>query len=75
MAQSDLGPRSADILLSLPVELKGRMVNTITWTRPYTGIVHQQKFIRQAITDLCARLEKEFNAGEPFEPGVVIPDE
>ncbi|MEX3656052.1 hypothetical protein ABFW14_04705 [Mycolicibacterium fortuitum] len=35
MAQSDLGRKSADILLTLPVELKERMVNTITWTRPY----------------------------------------
>ncbi|MCV7283348.1 hypothetical protein H7J88_27295 [Mycolicibacterium flavescens] len=38
MVQNDPGRKSADILLSLPVELKERMVNTITWTRPYTGI-------------------------------------
>lgn len=75
MAQSDLGRESADILLSLPVELKARMVNTITWTRPYTGISHQQKFIRKAITELCERLEGEFNAGEAFKPGAIIPDE
>lgn len=75
MARSDLGRKSADILLSLPVELKERMVNTITWTQPYTGIGHQQKFIRKAITDLCDRLEEQFNAGEAFEPGVVLPDE
>ena len=73
MAQSDR--ISADILLSLPVELKERMVNTITWTRPYTGISHQQKCIRKAITDLCDRFEEEFNAGEAFEPGAVIPVE
>lgn len=74
MAQSDLGRKSADILLTLPVELKERMVNTITWTRPYTGIGQQQKFIRKAITDLCERLE-EFNSGKAFEPGVATPDE
>ena len=75
MVLNDPGRKSADILLSLPVELKERMVNTITWTRPYTGISHQQKFIRKAITDLCDRFEEEFNAGEAFEPGAVIPDE
>lgn len=74
MVQSAPDRKSADVLLSLPVELKERMVNTITWTQPYTGIGHQQKFIRKAIADLCERLEDEFNAGEPFEPGVVIPD-
>lgn len=51
------------------------MVNTITWTRPYTGIGQQQKFIRKAITDLCERLEEEFNSGKAFEPGVATPDE
>ena len=68
MPQSDRGHKSADVLLSLPVELKERMVNTISWTRPYTGISHQQKFIRKAIADLGDRLEDEFNAGEAFEP-------
>jgi hypothetical protein len=68
MPQIDPGRESADVLLSLPVELKERMVNTIAWTRPYTGISQQQKFIRKAIADLCDRLEDEFNAGETFEP-------
>lgn len=75
MVLNDPGRKSADILLSLPVELKERMVNTITWTRPYTGIGQQQKFIRKAITDLCERLEEEFNSGKAFEPGVATPDE
>lgn len=63
--------KSVDILLSVPEELKERMVNTITWTQPYTGISQQQKFIRKAVTDLCERLEHEHNAGKPFEPGVI----
>ena len=63
--------KSVDILLSVPEELKERMVNTITWTQPYTGISQQQKFIRKAITDLCERLEHEYNTGKPFEPGVI----
>ena len=65
---------SKDILLSLPEDLKERMVNTITWTLPHTGIGQQQKFIRRAISDLCDRLERQFNNGEPFEPQTV-PDE
>lgn len=68
MVRTDPSRKYADVLLSLPVEL-----NTITWTRPYTGIAHQQKFIRRAISELCDRLEEEFNAGEAFEPGVVNP--
>lgn len=57
---------SKDILLSLPEDAKERMVNTITWTQPHTGIGQQQKFIRKAISDLCDRLERDFNNGEPF---------
>ncbi|OKH70263.1 hypothetical protein EB74_28080 [Mycobacterium sp. SWH-M5] len=68
MPQISPSGESADILLSLPIELKDRMVNTIAWTRPYTGICHQQRFIRKAIADLCDRLEDEFNAGEAFDP-------
>ncbi len=66
---------SKDILLSLPEDLKERMVNTITWTQPHTGIGQQQKFIRKAILDLCERLEQDFNQGDPFAPRVVPTDE
>ena len=59
---------SKDILLSLPEDLKERMVNTITWTQPHTGIGQQQKFIRKAIGDLCDRLERQYNNGNPFSP-------
>lgn len=58
--------QSRDILLSLPDDLKLRMVNTIAWTTPHTGINQQQKFIRKAISDLCDRLEKQFNNGNTF---------
>jgi hypothetical protein len=59
---------SKDILLSIPEDLKERMVNTLTWTQPYTGIGQQQKFIRKAITELCESLEQRFNNGEPYPP-------
>lgn len=65
---------SRDILLSLPEDLKTRMVNTITWSHPYTGIGQQQKFIRKAITDLCERLESDYNQGKPFPEPVVHDD-
>lgn len=57
---------SRDVLLSLPEDLKDRMVNTIAWTQPRTGIRHQQVFIRRAITELCEQWENEFNQGKPF---------
>lgn len=62
---------SRDILLSVPEDLKERMVNTITWTQPHTGIGQQQKFIRKAILDLCERLERDHNQGNPFPQRVV----
>lgn len=65
---------SKDILLSLPEDLKTRMVNTITWSHPYTGIGQQQKFIRKAITELCERLENNHNQGKPFPEPVVNED-
>lgn len=65
---------SKDILLSLPEDLKTRMVNTITWSHPYTGIGQQQKFIRKAITDLCERLENDYNQGNPFPEPVAHDD-
>lgn len=66
------GPRSVDILLSVPEELKERMVNVITWTQPYTGISTQQAFIRRAIVTMCEQLEREVNAGEPFKPRAIL---
>ncbi len=54
------------ILLKLDENLKERMVNTMEWTGPRTGIRNQQVFIRRAIADLCERLEKEHNSGQPF---------
>ncbi|WP_235892511.1 hypothetical protein [Mycolicibacterium hodleri] len=48
------------------------MVNVITWTQPYTGISTQQAFIRRAIVMLCDQLERELNAGEPFEPRAIL---
>ncbi len=61
-----LAGSTKDILLSLPEDLKDRMISTIAWSRPYTGIGHQQKFIRKAIQELCERLETELNDGKPF---------
>ncbi|TPG28082.1 hypothetical protein [Mycolicibacterium hodleri] len=72
MVESVPSRKSVDILLSLPEELKERMVNTITWTQPLTGISQQQRFIRKAILELCERLEHDFNAGKPFQPRVIL---
>lgn len=55
-----------DILLSLPDDAKERMVRTIAFTMPYTGIRHQQVFIRRAIDELCSNLEGQYNGGDPF---------
>ena len=63
-----LAGRSKDILLTLPEEEKERMVNTIAWTSPHTGISHQSRFMRYAIAKVCAELEEQFNRGEPFQP-------
>jgi len=57
---------SRDVLLSLPEDLKDRMVNTIAWTSMHTGIDRQQKFMRIAIEELCTRIEGELNQGKPF---------
>lgn len=65
---------SRDILLSAPEDLKERMVNTIAWTQPHTGIQHQQVFIRRAMAELCERLEKQYNNGEAFPPPAVADD-
>lgn len=72
MGKSATGPRPVDILLSVPKDLKERMVNVITWTQPYTGITTQQKFIREAIIALCDRYETDFNDGEAFEPRAIL---
>lgn len=59
---------TTDILLSLTEDLKDRMVATLEYTRPRTGITSQQQFIRTAIDQLCTRLETDFNDGEAFPP-------
>lgn len=59
---------TTDILLSLTEDLKDRMVATLEYTRPRTGITSQQQFIRTAIDQLCTRLETEFNDGQAFPP-------
>lgn len=66
-----LGGVTTDILLTIPVEEKERLVNSMTWTAPHTGIKHQSKFIRYAITKLCEDLENRFNNGEPFSPPAI----
>ena len=73
MEQSAPVRRSVAILLSVPEELKERMVDVVAWTQPYTGINTQQTFIRQAITNLCEQLERQYNAGEHFEARAIRP--
>lgn len=63
-----LGGNSKDILFSLPEEEKDRMINTIAWTTPRTGIRHQSKFIRYAIAKACEDLERAYNDGDQFPP-------
>jgi hypothetical protein len=66
---------SKDILLSVPEDLKGRMEATIAHTYPYTGIKHQQAFIRQAISELCSKLEGQHNNGKRYQPPATPPDQ
>jgi hypothetical protein len=63
-------PKSAvrkPLLLNLDEDLKQRMVNTVVWTGPRTGLRNQQAFIRRAIAELCERFELEHNHGKPFD--------
>lgn len=62
---------TTDVLLTLPEELKERMVNVQAHTQARTGITSQQAFIRYAISQLCARLEEQHNGGALFDP---VPD-
>jgi hypothetical protein len=55
------------LLLNLDEDLKQRMVNTVVWTGPRTGLRNQQAFIRRAITELCEKFELEHNHGKPFD--------
>lgn len=64
---------SKDILLTMPEDEKTRMVNTITNTAARTGIMHQSKYIRFAISKLCEELEQRYNNGEPFDPPAEAP--
>lgn len=54
------------IALTIPADLKARMVNTLAWTAPHTGISKQQQFIRKAIEEMCEGLESKYNDGTPF---------
>lgn len=64
---------SKDILLTLPEDEKTRMVNTLTNTAARTGIIHQSKYIRFAISKLCDELEQRYNNGNPFDPPAEAP--
>lgn len=55
------------ILVNLDDELKQRMINTVGWTGPRTGLRSQQAFVRRAIAELCERFEREHNQGNPFD--------
>lgn len=56
------------LLLNLDDDLKQRMINTVGWTGPRTGLRSQQAFVRRAIAELCERFEREHNQGNPFDP-------
>lgn len=68
----DSDPPERKVLLTIEDELKTRMRTTIEHTRGRTGITTQQAFIRVAIEDLCAKLEKEYNRGKRFPKPPVI---
>lgn len=55
-----------DILLSMPISQKERMEATIAHTQAFTGIKHQQVFIRTAVQKLCEQLEGEYNRSERY---------
>lgn len=57
---------SGKVLLSLPAELKGRMLAVIEHTRAQTGVRSQQAFIRGAIERECSEVERLMNRGERF---------
>lgn len=72
VATHSTGGASASVMkpiaLTIPEDLKTRMVNTLAWTTPHTGINKQQQFIRKAIEEMCERLEAAHNNGQRFEP-------
>lgn len=55
-----------DILLSMPSSQKERMEATIAHTQAYTGVKHQQVFIRTAVERLCEQLERQYNNGQRY---------
>ncbi|QII03947.1 hypothetical protein BH92_28155 (plasmid) [Rhodococcoides fascians A21d2] len=55
-----------DILLSMPSSQKERMEATIAHTQAYTGVKHQQVFIRAAVERLCEQLERQYNNGQRY---------
>jgi hypothetical protein len=74
VGEQDRDQKEKAVLLKLDPGLKARMVATATWTAPHTGLRSHQPFIRQAITEMCERLEQEHNHGEPFRaPATALP--
>lgn len=55
-----------DILLSMPSSQKERMEATIAHTQAFTGVKHQQVFIRTAVERLCEQLEQQYNQGHRY---------
>lgn len=55
-----------DILLSMPSSQKERMEATIAHTQAFTGVKHQQVFIRTAVERLCEQLEQQYNHGQRY---------
>ncbi|OZD12034.1 hypothetical protein CH253_22835 [Rhodococcus sp. 06-156-3C] len=62
-----------DILLSMPISQKERMEATIAHTQAFTGVKHQQVFIRTAVERLCEQLEQQYNRGERYPMPPVDP--
>jgi hypothetical protein len=52
--------------LSLDLELKKRMANTIAHTKGRKGVRFQSQFVQAAIADLCRELEIKYNGGDRF---------
>ncbi|WP_230595578.1 hypothetical protein [Rhodococcoides fascians] len=62
-----------DILLSMPISQKERMEATIAHTQAFTGVKHQQVFIRTAVERLCEQLEQQYNRGDRYAMPPVDP--
>jgi predicted helicase len=58
--------RQHKVRLSLDLELKKRMANTIAHTKGRKGVRFQSQFVQAAIADLCRELEIKYNGGDRF---------